>query len=195
MAARGAPTFGCLNMLGKLNSGVIALWSELLRRVPGSRLLLKNHALECPSIRARIAAEFAAGGIAQNRLILRGGSDQAGHMASFDEIDLSLDPFPFTGSTTTLESLWMGVPVLTLPGETFASRHSTSFLATLGLGQFIAESSAAYLERAAHIGGEELAQLRCELRGRMAASPLCDGHHFARDLLSRLSRLGMCPLN
>jgi predicted O-linked N-acetylglucosamine transferase (SPINDLY family) len=187
----GAPTFGCLNTLAKINDEVIALWSTILNRVPGSRLLLKYHELDCTTTRQNLAARFAQHRVAEHRLILEGSSDQAGHLATFNKIDLSLDPFPFTGSTTTLESLWMGVPVLTLPGETFSSRHSLSFLKTLKLDDFIAHSPEDYVDRAVNIKRETLERLRNELRPHILASPLCDGRRFARDLMTGLNPLGL----
>ena len=104
------------------------------------------------------------------------------------QVDVALDPFPFSGSATTCEALWMGVPVVTCPGETFASRHSLSHLSNVGLTETIARDLDEYVELAVSLAGDlpRLAVLRAGLRQRMAASPLCDGKRFATNLVSML---------
>jgi predicted O-linked N-acetylglucosamine transferase (SPINDLY family) len=103
-------------------------------------------------------------------------------------VDIALDPFPFGGGATTCDALWMGVPVVTCPGETFASRHSLSHLANAGLTETVARDLNEYVELAASLAGDwpRVAALRASLRGRMAASPLCDGRRFAANLMSLL---------
>jgi predicted O-linked N-acetylglucosamine transferase (SPINDLY family) len=124
-------------------------------------------------------------------------SAYAEYLAAYREVDVALDPFPFSGSVTTCESLWMGVPVITSPRETFASRHTLSHLSNVGLTETIARDLDEYVDLAVSLAGDlpRLGALRAGLRGRMAASPLCDGQRFAAGLASLLhdvweSRLG-----
>jgi predicted O-linked N-acetylglucosamine transferase (SPINDLY family) len=115
-------------------------------------------------------------------------SSFAEYLASYCQVDVALDPFPFSGSATTCEALWMGVPVVTSPGETFASRHTLSHLSNVGLTETIARDLDEYVELAVSLAGDlpRLAALRAGLRQRMAASPLCDGKRFAAHLTTML---------
>jgi predicted O-linked N-acetylglucosamine transferase (SPINDLY family) len=112
-------------------------------------------------------------------------------LASYGQIDVALDPFPFGGGATTCEALWMGVPVVTWPGETFASRHSCSYLQAIGLPELIADGADAYVELAVQLAQDlpRLQSLRSALRPRMASSPLCDGGFCARGLAALLRQL------
>jgi protein O-GlcNAc transferase len=177
-------TFGCLNNLAKITPHVIAAWAAILRRVPDARLLLKSHQFSDAPTAERIRAAFAAHGIDAGRLVLRGSSGLRDQLGQHHEIDIVLDPFPYTGGLTTCEALWMGVPVLALAGEAFAARHSTSHLSNVGLTDWIAADKADYVERAVMFAADRarLARLRGELRERMAASPLCDAPRFGRNL-------------
>jgi predicted O-linked N-acetylglucosamine transferase (SPINDLY family) len=118
-------------------------------------------------------------------LVLAGRSSHRDHLAFYGEIDILLDPFPYSGGLTTLESLWMGVPVVTMPGTTFASRHSTSHLSVAGLAELcVAESPEDYGQKAISLARDSalLASLRGTLRHSMEASPIADGASFTRDL-------------
>ena len=181
---RGAVTFGCFNNLAKITPAVIETWSAILRRVKDSRLVMKAHQLADAPTCARLHAEFAAHGIAATRIELRAGSPHRALLAEYNDIDIVLDPFPYSGGLTTCEALWMGVPTITVPGETFASRHSVSHLSNVGLADWVAADLAAYQNMAVQRAGdlEALARLRLELRGRVKASPLCDGPRFGTDL-------------
>ena len=182
--AHGRITFGCFNNLAKVTPRVIATWSAVLHRVLESRLVLKTQQFGDAPTAERIRAAFAAQGIAADRLDLRGASRHREFMGEYNQIDLVLDPFPYSGGLTTCEALWMGVPTVTLPGEIFASRHSTSHLSNVGLTDWIARDTADYVTlavaKAADIEG--LAALRAGLRGRVKASPLCDAPRFGRSL-------------
>ncbi|HEX3499780.1 MAG TPA: tetratricopeptide repeat protein, partial [Stellaceae bacterium] len=134
----GAPTFGCFNNLLKINGAVVDLWSSLLAAVPRSRLYLKTAQLDDDAVRHGIASEFAARGIAGDRLRLAGGSPRQELLAAYNDVDIALDPFPFGGGTTTLEALWMGVPTITLRGDRFVGRVGESVLTTLGLAELVA---------------------------------------------------------
>ncbi len=183
-AASGRITFGCLNNLSKVNEKVLALWGEVLRAVPGSRLLLQTAALDDAPNRVRFRELCAKHGIAQGRLELRGFVPFDKVPESYAEIDVALDPFPFCGGMTSLEALWLGVPVITLPGATIASRQSASMLMNLSLPELIAADGAQYVAKAAELARDlpRLAALRAALRARFAASPLMDYAGFARAL-------------
>lgn len=180
----GAVTYGCFNNLAKVTPQVIALWAKVLEAVPGARLLLKTKALDDPDAQAWYRERTAAAGIAPERLMLAGGAPHAELLAAYGEVDITLDPFPYSGGLTTLESLWMGVPVVTLSGETFAGRHSTSHLMNIGLTELIAATPQDYVAIAAGLANDRdrLAGLRAGLRARLAASPICDAERHTRNL-------------
>lgn len=181
---RGQVTFGCLNNLSKVTPEVLALWARILHAIPNARLFLKAVALRDPSVRERCIAAFGELGIESDRLEVVGSSPYLEYLRSYGEIDVALDPFPYNGGHTTLDALWMGVPVVALRGQRFVSRMGASILSTLGLGELVAESVDEYVEKAVALGQdvERLAGLRAGLRDRMAASPLCDGAGVARGL-------------
>ncbi len=182
--ARGQVTFGCCNNLAKITPDVIATWSAILRRVPGARLLLKTQQFDEELPRTRFRAAFAAHGIGPDRLMLDGRAAHRALLAAYAGIDLLLDPFPYSGGLTTCEALWMGVPSVTWPGDFFASRHTASHLANVGLADWIAPDREAYIGLACAKAADlaALAELRAGLRPRMRASPLCDARRFGADL-------------
>ena len=135
----GHITFGCFNKLSKMNEAVVALWSRILAAVPGSRLMLKAGPLAEASTRQAVAARFAAYGIAAERLVLESLSGHAAYLSAFGQIDMALDPFPFSGGTTSVEGMWMGVPPLTLAGDRFVGRQGVSLLMNLGLSDWVGE--------------------------------------------------------
>jgi len=184
----GFVTLGCFNNPAKLSDETLAAWAEILRRVPGTRLLLAYAGCDGPRARERITAPFAAAGVAAERLELRGWMPQSELWTLYGQVDLALDPWPYSGGVTTCEALWMGVPVLTRPGLTLAGRHAFSHLSTVGLPQFIAADVEAYIARAVELAGDltELRHVRSTLRAQMAASPLCDVPGFAADFLELL---------
>jgi predicted O-linked N-acetylglucosamine transferase (SPINDLY family) len=184
----GSVTFGSFNNLAKITAAVVAVWAKILNAVPTARLIMKYRGLGDPPVKERFLDLFAAQGIDANRLDLRPFGAHADYLATYQEVDLALDPFPFSGSTVTCESLWMGVPVVTCPGASFASRHSLTHLSNVGLTEMIARDFSDYVELAVSVSDDlpRLAALRAGLRERMAASPLCDGKRFASHLSSRL---------
>ncbi|GLR79571.1 tetratricopeptide repeat protein [Azospirillum oryzae] len=184
MIARGAPTFGSLNALPKLNAQVAALWTRLLAAVPGSRLLLRTPGLDDAELRARTLALFTAAGADADRIDLRGAALHAEFLATYGEIDVALDPFPYSGGLTTLEALWMGVPVVTLGGDRFCARHTVTHLTSAGLPALAVEGAEAYIAMAAALVSDPdgLASIRSRLRDRLAASPALDGVRFTRAL-------------
>jgi len=181
----GFVTFGCFNNRAKLSDSTLALWARLLARVPDARLLLKTHQFDDPMVRGGLLAAFAAAGGDPDRVELSGSAKHFDLPGWYGRVDVGLDPFPYSGGLTTLEALWMGVPVVTLGGDDrFCARHSEAHLTAAGLPELIASDAGAYLDIAAGLAADRsaLAALRAGLRGRMAASPLCDGPRFARHL-------------
>jgi predicted O-linked N-acetylglucosamine transferase (SPINDLY family) len=140
--------------------------------------------LDTPSTARRVRDFFAARGVERGRVEILGWSPHADALAHYRNIDVALDTFPYSGGLTTCEALWMGVPVVTWPGESFAGRHSLSHLSNAGLTETIAVSVDEYAEIAVALANDRprLAGLRGRLREQMAASPLCDGPRFAASL-------------
>ena len=182
--AGGGIRFGCFNQLAKMNDAVLALWARVLHAVPGSRLLLQGHALQDPAIRDRIVGRYVQHGIEPDRLSLHPAQARADYLRAYNQVDIALDPFPYPGGTTTLEALWMGVPVLTLPGTSALSRQGLSVLRNLELDDWVAKDLDDYLARAVRHAADTraLAELRHGLRERLLGSPLCDAPRFAGHL-------------
>lgn len=183
LLANGFVTFGSFNNLSKITPSTIDVWCSILHAVPHSRLILKNASFTDIPTRQPYYQEFEKHGIEPDRLDFRGmHRDLADHQATYCEIDIALDPFPYNGATTTCESLWMGVPVVTLAGDRHASRVGASLLTQVSLPEFIADTPDEYIRIALDNTHEwaRLAELRRSLREKMAASPLCDAKAFAR---------------
>jgi predicted O-linked N-acetylglucosamine transferase (SPINDLY family) len=182
-AHRGYVTFGSFNNPAKVNDRVLALWGEVLRAVPNSRLKLKcKNWFDNASLRQRVLERLGdVAGRVEFDLTDRSIAD---HLALYADIDIALDPFPFTGSTTTFEALWMGVPVVTLLGEAMVGRWSASILHPLKLDELIARDATEYVRIALQLAGDtaRLGALRSGLRARVAGSPLTDGRVRARQM-------------
>lgn len=184
-AGNGHITFGSFNALAKLTPAVVALWGRLLASVPRSRLVIKTRELRDPPTRRRLAAAFAAAGAPAGSLtLLPATPDHGEHLASYAMIDVALDPFPYNGTTTTCEALFMGVPVVTLAGSRHIARVGASLLTWVGLGHLVAADTVGYLEIARSLAGDPdwLTTLRKNLRLQVVNSPLCDARRFARQL-------------
>jgi predicted O-linked N-acetylglucosamine transferase (SPINDLY family) len=174
-------TFGSFNNNAKLSASTIALWSRVLLAIADSRLLLKSRSLDDAAVRARLGDLFAHHGVTADRLELRGATAAThAHLAQYADVDIALDPTPYNGTTTTVEALWMGVPVVTLTGARHASRVGTSILRTLGLTDCIARSNDEYVAICDRLaaGSGHLAHLRGCLRERMQGSALMDVPQF-----------------
>lgn len=187
----GHVTFGCFNNLAKITPAVIATWAAILHRVSEARMVVKTYQFSDAVTARRILSVFAAHGIDTARIELRGATSHRAQLAQHADVDIVLDPFPYAGGLTTCEALWMGVPVVTLAGQSFAARHSASHLHNCGLPDWVAGDRAAYVEIAvAHASAiPALARLRAELRARVAASPLGDAPRFAANLGAALRTL------
>jgi len=180
----GRITFGSFNSLNKLNEPVIALWAEIIKTVPGARLIIKSSTTSNLVTNERVLHQFAAAGFRPEQLIvLRHESSEASHLSAYGKIDICLDPFPYNGTTTTCEALIMGVPVVTLKGDRFIAHVGESILRTAGLPHLVAQDRADYVRIAKELASDvnRLAADRATLRDRFMASPMCDAPRFARN--------------
>ncbi len=176
-------TFTSFNNLTKVTDKTVAVWAKILQQVPHSRILLKSRQLGSKSIQRHYLDMFLENGISEERVTLVPRiARQQEHLAFYNQADIALDPFPYNGTTTSFESLWMGIPVVTLYGNRHVSRVGASILTQLGLTDLIAADEADYIAKAVQLAGdiERLSELRASLRGRMVNSSLCDEQSFAR---------------
>ena len=180
----GYITFGCFNNTAKLNAGVFDAWSRVLQAVPNSRLILKWRTFNDEAFRQQVTDAFVARGIAAERIELRGPSFHADLLKEYADIDIALDPFPFTGGLTSCEALWMGVPVVTWPQSRVVSRQTYAFLSQIGLPELAAQDADDYIRIAVELANDRkrLADLRATLRDRMRCSALMDVAGFTRQL-------------
>jgi predicted O-linked N-acetylglucosamine transferase (SPINDLY family) len=178
--SNGFITFGALNNAVKHNSRVLSAWSKILSALPSARILT----IAEDGAQNAIAAAFAKYGIPTERLEIVPRAKRGTYLTFFSRTDILLDSFPYNGYTTTLDSLWMGVPVLTLEGDTNVSRAGMSMLSNVGLPEWIADSLNNYVERAIHFasGVPMLERLRRNLRQQMQASPLMDAAGYIRKI-------------
>eukprot|EP00927_Polykrikos_kofoidii_P072945 TRINITY_DN69019_c0_g1_i1.p1 TRINITY_DN69019_c0_g1~~TRINITY_DN69019_c0_g1_i1.p1 ORF type:complete len:631 (-),score=35.63 TRINITY_DN69019_c0_g1_i1:197-1915(-) len=184
----GSVTFGSFNGVAKLSPSCISLWSQILRDVTGSRLLIKAKALAAEDTRCALAASFGEHGISSDRLVLRPTSRD--HLEVYaQEVDIALDTFPYSSPTTACEAMLMGVPVVCLVGDTHCSRRASTFVAAVGvIDECLAHTKEAYVETAKTLAADctRLAQVRSGLRTALLHSPLCNGRVFVRDALEPL---------
>ena len=177
-------TFGCFNNYAKISPETVALWVQVLNSVTHSRLLLKTHHLGDGNIRQKLLNQFGAHGISSDRISLEGASPRAELLASYNRVDIALDPTPYGGGTTTAEALWMGVPVVTLRGKTWVGRVSESILNAVGASEWVAVDNTEYVEIAARLASDitRLAELRTHQRLKFTSSPLCNSSTFTLNL-------------
>ena len=175
-------TFGSFNNLGKITEEVVQTWAAILRQAPDSRLVLKWKSLGDDETREKLFASFVACGVPRDRIECRGWSQHLAMLKEYGDIDIALDTFPFSGGLTSCDALYMGVPVLTLPGELPISRQTTSFLHAMGMTEWIAKDREDYIARAVQWAqaAEALSVLRAGIRNRMLSSIVCDGKAYAR---------------
>ncbi len=189
----GEITFGSFNNLPKMNDQVISAWSQILRHVPDASLLLKSKQFVDEYTRERYRNLFSQNEISSDRVTMLPRTDSVSeHLALYNRVDIGLDPFPYNGTTTTCEALWMGVPVVTLAGDHHCSRVGASILTRMGLEELIAANVESYVQKAVALAADEnrLGQLRAGLRMRMAESPICDSKFFARSVEDIYRRFG-----
>ncbi|MBX3377073.1 MAG: tetratricopeptide repeat protein [Phycisphaeraceae bacterium] len=182
-------TFGSFNSAPKLNAGVFRTWASILSRVPRSRLILKCLEFNDPALPSAILARFAEHGVDPARIeCLRFTSTVTDHLAVYHGVDIALDPFPYNGTTTTFDALFMGVPVVSLRGDRHVARVSSAILTNLGHPELIAQSQDQYIDIATSIAADpaRLRLYRDTLRARLLASSLADGPAFAARLSGAL---------
>ena len=184
----GYVTFGCFNNPTKINDVLLTQWARLMQKVPGSRLLLKSGPYDSPDLRKRILAVMATEGVEEERVMFEGQSLHYELFGRYNEIDVALDPWPYSGGLTTCEALLMGVPVVTLPGPTFAGRHSATHLVNAGMPELVAENWEQYHERTLELVSnlDTLSTIRGHLRRILLESPICDGRKYATHLADAL---------
>ncbi|MDP2326160.1 MAG: methyltransferase type 11, partial [Gammaproteobacteria bacterium] len=188
---KGHITFGSFNNTAKYNPQVFDLWARILQSVPNSRLILKWRTFNDEEYRKKVSDDFAARGVSAERIELRGPSFHADLLKEYGDLDIALDPFPFTGGLTSCEALWMGVPVITWPQSRVVSRQTYAFLGAIGLPELAAKDADDYVRIAVELAQDtqRLMSLRQTLRQRMQASPLCDVAGFTRNLEETLIAL------
>jgi len=182
--ATGNVTFGSFNREFKVSQLALDLWCRILHAVPGSKILMKSVAGDDPVTREHQFSEFGRRGIARDRVRLVGFiATQSGHLAAYRTIDIALDTFPYHGTTTTLDSLMMGVPVITLSGYHHASRVGASLLTIVGCPELIAATEEEYVAKAVALAADlkRVSSYHGSLRQRLLDSPLCDGPGFIRN--------------
>jgi protein O-GlcNAc transferase len=179
----GFVTFGSCNQPNKVNERTIAAWASIMSKVPNSKLRLQYKGYDSPSLSNRITSQFVEAGIDASRLVIRGNASHTELLSAYNDIDIGLDTFPYSGGLTTCEALWMGVPIVSAPLDTFASRHSLSHLSNVGLTDTIAVDVQDYIRIATELASNRqwLQETRESLRLRTAVSPLCNGDLFARN--------------
>jgi predicted O-linked N-acetylglucosamine transferase (SPINDLY family) len=182
MLTKGYPTFGVFNRIDKISDEAIALWARIFAAIPQARLVVKHGALADPKVGEVLMQRFVAAGFAAERVMLQGPSPRHEHLRAFDDIDISLDPFPQNGGVSTWESLYLGVPVIARLGNTSASRAAASILTSVGLTDFVAADDDAYVAIAQRFAAapDELAALRAGLPARIAASEAGDTPRYTR---------------
>lgn len=180
----GFITFGSFQTMAKVSDAVLALWAEVMQNVPNSKMRWQSKAFGAESYRQTVKQRFTQLGIDASRVELVAFSSREDYFAAHAQIDILLDTFPFTGGTTTCEALWLGVPTLTMTGETMVARQGASLLAAAGLSDWVTESQEQYLAKAIQLCSDlkQLSQLRASLRVQVLASPLFDGKRFAANL-------------
>lgn len=178
----GYITLGCFNNPQKINHIVLEQWANIMHQLPNSRLFLKSFQFNSSILVDSVTNTMAEFGITAERLIIEGPSGHNELLKSYNKVDIALDPWPYSGGLTTCEAMFMGVPVVTYPGPTFAGRHSASHLTNAGLGQLVANSWEEYCELVVNLANdpENLANIRQHLRGALLESPVCDATGFAR---------------
>jgi len=192
MLASGLPRFASFNNLAKVTPQSIDLWSGVLRAVEGGTMVIKAGGLSNAGARGALAAQFAARGIDPKRVELAGRiTSLAEHLKLYSSCDVALDTFPYHGTTTTCEAMWMGLPVVTLTGDMHMSRVSTSLLTTVGLPELATNDPDQFVETARRLVADpaRLAELRATMRDRLRHSPLLDARAFTRNLESEFRHI------
>ncbi len=180
----GFITFGCFNNPSKVNNAILEQWAKIMNHVPDSRLILKSKQYDTEALRDQIITTMEESGITEDRIKFKGHTGHSDHLSWYNQVDIALDPWPYSGGVTTCESLWMGVPVITKPGPTFAGRHSATHLTNAGFPEWVVDTWNEYVETAIALANApaHLSELRETMRDQFEQSPLCDGQRFGAHL-------------
>ena len=180
----GYITFGSFNHLSKINKKVISLWSKILKSIPKSRIFLKTKQLNDSYLKKKIIDEFKENGVNLNSIILEGNSPRNELLNSYNKIDIALDPFPYSGGVTSLEAIWMGVPVLTKKGFRFVSHTTESINHNSGMSDWVVSDENEYVKKAIKFSKdlELLTNINKNLRQKALKSPLFNSAVFAKQL-------------
>lgn len=179
----GFVTFGSFNSTPKISPSCIRLWSSVLKSVPNSKMVIKNKTANDPFVKSRLLSMFEKEGIAASRVEIRPYMKTlASHLSEYSEVDIALDSYPYNGTTTTCEAMWMGVPTLTLYGKAHHERVGLSLMTAVGLPSFALDSEEKFVAMASKMAADHamIEKLRLSLRQAMAASPLCDAVSFTK---------------
>jgi predicted O-linked N-acetylglucosamine transferase (SPINDLY family) len=185
----GYITFGCFQRLDKLGETVLTAWENIFTALPGARLRMACRQLGDPAVAAQFVERLQRHGIDPARVTMHGNAlSREGYLARYAEVDVMLDSFPYPGVTTTCEALWMGVPTLTIAGDTLLARQGAGVLTAAGKGDWVATGVTDYIDKAVALAGDvpKLAALRAGLREQIGASPLFDAQRFARNFETAL---------
>ena len=189
--SRGHLTFGSFNNQSKINDQCLDLWARVLRALPDARFVMKFPAGHDLGVQRYFRKRLETLGVEPERIQFVGQLSHYAYLSQIGEVDLILDTYPFNGCVTTMEALWMGVPVVTLRGDTFVSRMGYAILRRLGLDRFVADDEQDFVAKACHFGSRlaELEQTRADLRERFLASPVLDPQRYTQDLSDALSTI------
>jgi FkbM family methyltransferase len=187
----GYVTFGCFNNPTKVNDEILNKWAGIMKDLPSSRLFLKSKQYDTEALRERIIRTMEQNGVEADRIRFEGLSPHNELLDRYNEVDIALDPWPYSGGLTTCEALWMGVPVITKPGPTFAGRHSTTHLINAGLPELVTNSWDTYKKKVIELASDtqQLAELRSSLREQVTNSPIYDGQRFGAHLSSAIRQM------
>jgi predicted O-linked N-acetylglucosamine transferase (SPINDLY family) len=188
-------TFGCFQNLAKVNDAVLDVWRRIFERLPSARLRVQSADLGSASSRDRFVGRLRAAGIDVDRVDLHGPTERLAYLSCHAEVDAVLDTFPFPGGTTTCEALWMGVPTITLCGDSMISRQGAALMHAARLPQFVCANLDAYVERALAIADDPCLRARLQFRERLATAPLFDAPRFARQFVDTVEALFEASLN
>jgi division/cell wall cluster transcriptional repressor MraZ len=179
---KGFFTFGCFNNASKINDFLLNQWAVLLHSVPDSRLFLKSFNFDNENLKERVLTTLEGHGIARERVRIEGKASHQTLLSCYNDVDIALDPWPYSGGLTTCEALAMGVPVVTLPGPTFAGRHSASHLVNAGLQELVASDWQNFIDITVGLTRDlqSLEIIRSNMRAILLASPVCDGQRYAK---------------
>lgn len=185
---KGHITLGCFNNPMKVNPVVLEQWALIMRELPNSRLYLKGHQFSAEDLQERVFTSLEAHGVLRERVIIEGPCKHKELLECYNQVDIALDPWPYSGGLTTCEAFVMGVPVVTMPGPTFAGRHSATHLVNAGMPELVTHSWDEYRARVIELASDldSLATIRSHLRTILLQSPVCDADSFAGDLNNAL---------